>query len=347
VNGRAGQANAIFPEKTKQGTGNMRKKLGLLAVLVGLFLAPVAAQASKEVAVKGKDGGLDYYLYLPDRLEPGKRYWLFVAAHVFHGNGKGAAGMVKWADRGDCIVLAPSFPDGFQGLAFDSDKRLLDIVDALKAQYNVHDHIFLYGFSAGAQFAHRFGIAHPDRVCGVAAHSAGTWATGGNWMALPETPLPFPIVITCGLADTGKSMPDQPNGRLDWCREFEKQLKARKCLYKAVYIPNAGHQLTRQALALTEECFLLATSGLVERERAAVRLDMENVRRAAAKKDPKAAESPAAKRLLAYKVSPNGQAGWNDNAEVRQAAFKALVDEVLAAPVPAAPPPVDKTKAAL
>ncbi len=314
----------------------MVRKFGMLAVLAGLFLAPMAAQASKEVAVKGKDGGLDYYLYLPDCLEPGKCYWLFVAAHVFHGNGKGAAGMVKWADRGDCIVLAPSFPDGFQGLAFESDKRLLDIVDALKKQYTLHDRFFVHGFSAGAQFAHRFAIAHPDRVCGVAAHSAGTWATGGNWMEPPEKTLPFPIAISCGLSDTGMSMPNHPVGRLDWCRQFEKLLKERTCLYKAVYIPNAGHQLTPQAQALTEECFLLATTGLVERERGAVKLDMEAVRRAVASKDPKAAGSPAAKRLLAYKVSPNGQAGWNDNAGVRQAAFKALVDETLAAP--AAPP---------
>ena len=37
--------------------------------------------------------------------------------------------------------------------------------------------MFLHGFSAGSQFVHRFAMNHSKRVCGVSAHSGGTWAT--------------------------------------------------------------------------------------------------------------------------------------------------------------------------
>jgi len=36
--------------------------------------------------------------------------------------------------------------------------------------------IVVHGFSAGAQFAHRFAFKHPEQVAGVSAHSGGSWA---------------------------------------------------------------------------------------------------------------------------------------------------------------------------
>ena len=94
---------------------------------------------------------------------------------------------------------------------------------------------------------------------GCAAHSAGTWATGGEWGELNPEAKAIPMVISCGQRDTSKSVPQAPFSRIDWAHQFEQQLRSGGFAFAATYPKDAAHAYTAEASALTEICFKSAT----------------------------------------------------------------------------------------
>lgn len=70
-----------------------------------------------------------------------------------------------------------------------SDLALLDIIDAAARLSSASiEKVLLFGFSGGAQFGHRFVMAHPDRVAS-AVHAAAGWYT------FPDAGTPYPMGI--------------------------------------------------------------------------------------------------------------------------------------------------------
>lgn len=224
-----------------------------------LLLAALCAKAgAQEVA---KDAlGRDYWLYLPKRVEPTRTYWLVVGVHPMGGTGQGAGGFSGWAQRrNDCIVLGPSFPsDGYQFLQKDSDRQLLGLMDTLAKRLRLQPKAFVTGFSGGAQFAHRFANAHPDKVVGLAAHSAGSWSTGAPWGEINPAAREIPCLITCGTEDTGKMAAEAPWGRLEWAQTYARKLESGGQPVITAWIPGTGHSLTPEAIRLTEVTFDVA-----------------------------------------------------------------------------------------
>ncbi len=100
------------------------------------------------------------------------------------------------ADHYGTVLVVPhfganSFPDyqrlGRRGPA--ADRALLRLLDRLAAQGAIAPgKVFLFGHSGGAQFVHRFVMAHPDRVARYVASAAG-------WYTLPDPALAFPYGI--------------------------------------------------------------------------------------------------------------------------------------------------------
>ena len=244
----------------------IRRMLPLILFAL-LVLGSLSASAKEEKRTCPMDR--EYFLYAPDTVDPARTYWLVVGVHGAGGKGDGAGGLADWAKRGDCIVVGPSFPNGYQGLGLDTDKQLIGIFKQLRESYKLHDKLFVAGFSGGAQFAHRFTLAHPDLVVGCAAHSAGTWATGDDHgpVGLNKEAAGVPFVISCGQADTTKSVPQAPFTRIEWAHRFEAALKDAGYTYKAAYWPGVGHQVTKDAMAMTEECYRLSTTGLYPAQR--------------------------------------------------------------------------------
>lgn len=237
----------------------------LLLLAAGPGPAPVGAADARNT-----DGlGRDYYLYAPARIDRNKSYWLVVGVHGYGGDGQGAAGLADWAQRGDCIVVGPSFPnEGYQLLQQRADEQLEKLFADLKAKYPLQPRLFLYGFSGGAQFAHRFMLKYPELVAGCAAHSGGSWATGQQWGEINPKAADVPLVISCGRTDTAKMHPEAPYGRLEWCQKFESMLAEKDFLFAAGYWQGAGHQYTPGARAMTLECYGLATQQMPEAARA-------------------------------------------------------------------------------
>lgn len=236
--------------------------ISLLAVLF-LNYNSVTAQI-KEIQFKNPANfvGPDY-LYLPEKLKPGVKYWLVVGVHGAKGRGKNAAGMKSWVTKyPNVIVLGPQFDhNGFQNGNGAHAKKLIDRFEELKKQYPLHDKMFIYGFSGGSQFGHRFAMYHPKYVIGCSAHSGGSWATRIYGKIDPKAN-DMPCAISCGEKDTGKAWGQAPLGRLDWFKEFEQEMKNKKMCFKSAIWPGVGHRKGPGVNKMTEDCFLIATTGM-------------------------------------------------------------------------------------
>lgn len=233
----------------------MKRSLLLVLGLVALAV-PCGGLRADDEPKKDPLTNRDYFLYPPATTDPDKTYWLVVGVHGYRANGKGAAGLANWAEKHDCIVVGPSFPnEGYQGLAHQSDEQLIAVAKDVGKTYKLHPKLFIAGFSGGSQYAHRFMLKHPQLVVGCAAHSGGTWATGGiNPLAKS-----IPFVMSCGENDTAKSFPEAQYGRLEWAKLFEAEAKEAGFFMDSKFFPNVGHSQCKEARDMTEECFIVAT----------------------------------------------------------------------------------------
>ena len=130
-----------------------------------------------------------YCLFVPWAYEPrGTRaYELLV---LVHGTERGAwdyrERFAEFAERNDCIILAPLFPcntfgrDDLENYKYIEcngvryDHVLLSMVDEVRARYRLRDERFLmFGFSGGGHFSHRFFYLHPQRLKAVAIGAPG------------------------------------------------------------------------------------------------------------------------------------------------------------------------------
>lgn len=114
--------------------------------------------------------------------------------------------LLACAAANDWIVVAPTFayrdyrdPALVRGDDTIFLPRLAAILDGLPARTGLalRPRVLLYGFSRGAQTAHRFATIYPERVLGVAALSAADYTLPTAVAPGDGRPLPFPY----GVAD--------------------------------------------------------------------------------------------------------------------------------------------------
>jgi poly(3-hydroxybutyrate) depolymerase len=214
-----------------------------------------------ETVIKDKQG-MDCHVYTPDPIDPAKTYQLVVGVHGAGGKGNGAAGMKGWADRGDVIVIGPSFETKGERPYQNGDgvhaEKLIDLFETLKKTYKLHDQMFLYGFSGGSQFTHRFTMLNSKWVCGVSAHSGGSWATDGYGEIKAEAKK-IPFAISCGEKDTQLSFGGAPYNRLEWYGRFRDEIDKKDFCYIGGTWPDVGHSASAGVWDFTKQCFQLAT----------------------------------------------------------------------------------------
>ncbi len=127
-------------------------------------------------------GALDCWMALPHKIAPDVPPLIAV-----HGIRRGARLQAAlFAERAAAVgqvVIAPIFDKtswlGYQQtfLCGRADLALLDLMLALRREGTVTaEQLDLFGFSGGAQFAHRFAMLHPDRVSHLSTASPG-WYT--------------------------------------------------------------------------------------------------------------------------------------------------------------------------
>ena len=134
------------------------------------------------------DPRFSFSMYFPEGfLESPDDYRLLV---LIHGSGRNAGeyrnAFKEYADRNKFVLLAPLFPVGVygngyaDGYKFLSEKEtrydlvLLEMVEELsKACSCDFGRFYLYGFSGGGQFAHRFLYVHPEHLKSVSIGAPG------------------------------------------------------------------------------------------------------------------------------------------------------------------------------
>lgn len=136
----------------------------------------------------------DYFLYLPTELKPSTR-----ALVVVHGQNRNAAEYAfrfsQLAENLNLAIISPLlneklFPDyqrlGRRGHGQRADLAFMRMIDDASACVpSLKDGFHLFGYSGGAQFAHRFAMAYPKQI-----RSAVIAASG--WYTFPETELAYP-----------------------------------------------------------------------------------------------------------------------------------------------------------
>ena len=155
-----------------------------LAILCSITWLPTASAAPKAVEPPASFDKTSVYVFKPKTAPPGPQPVL-VALHGMDMEGKGfCQGLLATAERNGWIVVAPTFKfrdwRDPQTVAEDDialTEELVELLDGLpeRVGHPIEERVFLLGYSRGAQLAHRFAFAHPERTRGVAAVAAGTY----------------------------------------------------------------------------------------------------------------------------------------------------------------------------
>lgn len=163
-----------------------------------------------------------FLLEMPAAISPGIARWVpherkgaTVLLLIPGYNGSGAAMMdARWkvfAEQHGLVLLAPTFkttPEELQqGRGYyypeqGSGAEVERMLEQVKQETGVEtDKILIFGFSAGAHFAHRFALWKPERVKAFVACSAGWWSEPTDAMG------GVPALIVCGEADRERFEP--------------------------------------------------------------------------------------------------------------------------------------------
>lgn len=153
---------------------------------------------SRPVSVIARDAGcLDYLAYLPRSAGPGAP--LLVCLHGLKRNpAEQIFQFAPLADRYGIRLLAPLFArkryHGFQSLVPDKEgcnpEEVFDAtIEDFLIRFRVRaERLFLFGFSGGGQFAHRYAMLGRRRIDRMVLVAPG-------WFTLPDQDLPYPFGI--------------------------------------------------------------------------------------------------------------------------------------------------------
>jgi poly(3-hydroxybutyrate) depolymerase len=188
----------------------MIRTLTWVALGVSLAMAVACAEQQAEATDAGPERGPErgkilrrtlrvdpthqYLVYVPTHLVPGAP--IFVTVHGVSRNVEEHASLFEpYAEDHGAILIAPFFTkdrdDDYQQLSagktgIRADATLNSIVSEVARLTGADGRRFyLFGFSGGAQFAHRYVLAHPERVIAAAIGAAG-------WYTFPDAREPYP-----------------------------------------------------------------------------------------------------------------------------------------------------------
>jgi predicted esterase len=182
------------------------------AVLL-LCLATPLAQAAAPADAPASFDQRSVYIYTPPSATRGDRPAQIVfALHGMGGEGKGfCQGFLNAAERNGWVIVAPTFsyrnwkdPATVAEDDVALTAALAQLLDSMPHRLGrpTSRRAILFGFSRGAQLAHRFALAYPERTSAVAAMAAGTYTLPRVAGEAGDEPLNFPY----GTADLGRRL---------------------------------------------------------------------------------------------------------------------------------------------
>ncbi|MEQ1800766.1 MAG: hypothetical protein ABL989_02520 [Gammaproteobacteria bacterium] len=196
---------------------------------------------------------LRYYIFVPDGFRPGQK-----VVAVVHGISRNARehilAFAPWAQRSEIALIAPLFDKehcrdfqqlGWTGTGWRVDRLLRRAIDDLAVETGADASAFgIFGYSGGAQFAHRYALAYPGQIRCLATCAAGyyTWPTaqltfpyGLDCQQLTENRqfrldefLAVPTLTTVGLRDTSRDSSLRATPELDALQGRTRVERARR-----------------------------------------------------------------------------------------------------------------------
>jgi predicted esterase len=240
--------------------------------------------ATRRVPLVFSDANL--YIHLPPQASQHQPLRVLYVLHGMGANGDSfAQALIADADRYNWVVVAPTmeYHDYMQPAPLMEDdlkisRMLLDTLDAMPARLNLKldQHVLLYGFSRGAQLAHRFALLYPERVATVATISAGSYTLPLERAKEGDSePLAFPfgigdlekhlghpldavnfkqISFWIAVGERDNQSSDVPRAfdpylgvtRIDRARAFSTALQKLGIDTRLVIFPNTGHEITAE-----------------------------------------------------------------------------------------------------
>jgi len=244
------------------------------------------AQSSAPVQTWPLDG-FDLYVHTPPGAEQRQPLSVLLALHGMGAHGEAfAKSLVAVADRNGWLLVAPSMPyhNYMDPTVLTEDdvhlsQMLAATLDALPSRLGLklQPRVLVYGFSRGAQLAHRFALFYPERVQAVAALSAGSYTlpidksmteSGIQPLSLPygiadaqkqlyhlvnlEQFKKIAFLIAVGEKDTTASdVPRQfdpliGKTRVERAKAFNQKLQSLGMTSQLVIVPNVGHEVNSE-----------------------------------------------------------------------------------------------------
>jgi predicted esterase len=156
------------------------------------------------------------FIYIPANAAARQPLQVVIAIHGMGGEGKGfAASLIKEADRRGWLLVAPTInygdwhnPEQVAQEDVENAERRLTTIDSLPAQTGLQlkPEVNLFGFSRGAQLAHRFALFFPERVDRVVAFSAGTYTLPSKTKDIDGDGRPDVLILPYGVGDLTKRL---------------------------------------------------------------------------------------------------------------------------------------------
>jgi predicted esterase len=163
------------------------------------------------LAVAPRYAAYTSFVYIPTRAQERQPLQVVIALHGMGGEGKSfSAGMIKEAERNGWVLVAPTIeygdwhnPEAVATEEIETTRRLIATIDDLTAStaLALKPRVDVYGFSRGAQLAHRFAIFFPERVDRVVAFSAGTYTLPDSVRNVPGDGKADSVMMPYGVAD--------------------------------------------------------------------------------------------------------------------------------------------------
>jgi predicted esterase len=178
-------------------------------VILNIILAGCGKNIDSVSTNNYKNKKLEFYYYIPTKIleDHTKEHPVLICLPGLGGDGSDYkdSPFQAFAEKEGFILICPSFrfdednwkkETSYQYPAAWSGEALKKIVNKVETQYNLQaGKYYLYGFSAGAQFALRFAILNPKISAAVVGHGCGG-------LLQPNDASPVKFYISVGKDDT-------------------------------------------------------------------------------------------------------------------------------------------------
>ena len=186
----------------KSQTSQMSRLAAALLCLLPLASSTVAAASIEQRTVVSRGKKRTYAFYAPDSVKPDARAPLLVAIHGSTGSGRNI--LERWtniADKYGFLVAGPDASDNSRWASpQDGPLFLKDVVDDVSSRWAIDGRrIYLFGHSAGANFALQMAVLESEFFAAAAIHAGAV--SSDYYSVFDAATRKIPLAIYIGTKD--------------------------------------------------------------------------------------------------------------------------------------------------